>query len=104
MLPKKFKGLRPVHREQALEKSSGRLETNLQPELQLTFIQSASGLAEVSAAGVFVVGAAAGSGEKEVGVVEHVEAVGVELHVHAFGKLEGLRQRHIGIPLARTNE
>ena len=44
------------------------------------------------------------SSEQEVGVIEDVEGIGIELQIHPLSELEGLGQGHIREPLAWTNE
>ena len=93
-----------IEREHAPEvKFALPLERELQAELHLARIESASSLTEV-AAGVLVVRSTAYRSKNEVGVVEHIEGVGVELHTHALRDFENLRQRHISSPVPRTDE
>jgi hypothetical protein len=93
-----------MEREHAPEvKSALPLERELQTELHLTGIESAGSLTKI-AAGVLVMRSTAYRSKNEVGVVEHVEGVGVELHTHALRDFENLRQRHISSPVPRTDK
>src|ERR1700731_624257 len=93
-----------MEREHAPEvKSALPLERELQTELHLTRIESAGSLTEI-AAGVLVMRSTAYRSKNEVGMVEHVEGIGVELYTHTLRDFENLRQRHISSPVPRTDK
>src|SRR5271170_741209 len=48
--------------------------------------------------------AASGDSQQEIGAVEHIECLPLELQMNTFGDRESLGQRHIGIPLAGTDK
>src|SRR5208282_1747303 len=85
---RKEKGLVPNHGNKPSKHAIFRLEAELHPELQFTRIQRAGSLAEVGTR-ILVVCSAARRCQDEIGAVEHVEAVGVELHVDSFRDPEG---------------
>jgi len=99
----KEKGLVSVIGNKPLNQVTVWLEAQLQTELQLTRIERAGGLAKVAALEV-VVRSTTGGSEDEVGTVEYVETVGVELQVDPFRELENLGHGHIRCPVPRTNE
>src|SRR5580700_6394632 len=65
------------------------LEAELQSELHVASVQSAGSLAKVGIV-VLVVRSPACGREDEIGAVEYVERIVVELHVDPFGDLEVL--------------
>ena len=71
-----------------------RLELQFQPKLKVTCIQGACSLSECTI-GDLVMSSASLGGQDEVGPVEHVEPLRLELHIYAFRKLEGLCQSHV---------
>ena len=111
---RKEKGLFLINRNKPSKQVSFRLEADPQAELHVPSIQSTGGLAKIRSGQegaskrigveVLVVRPAASRGENEVGAVENVKRIRIELHIDPFGDLEGLGQSHISGPVAWANE
>lgn len=79
------------------------LEGQLQVELHVAGIERPGGLSEISE-GQVIIRSAARCRQQEVGSVENVERLPLELHIYALGEFESLAQRHVGTKLAGTLE
>ena len=82
---------------------TSRLEQELQAELHAARNQGAGGLPQRRIC-YSIVGATAVYRQQEIGPVEHVERVRLELQVKALGEVEHLGEGHIGLPLSRANK
>src|SRR5690348_13427683 len=79
------------------------LEAQFQTKLHIARNERARGLPECGITQL-VVRASAIDRKQEVGAIENIEGLPLELQVHAFGELEGLGKPHIRVPLSRSQE